>query len=350
LDISWNYGTRRFLPLALRSRIPADVLLELEAEWARQVGFLQQRLADAERRNLVLEARLASLEDRLNKNSSNSSKPPSSDGPEVKQPPKAKSKRKRGGQPGHAQKERVILEPTQTIICKPKKCSNCQANLLGDDSNPQVYPYLDLPPILTQVIHFLLYRLKYACGCINRGQVPQEIIGHDGPGVLAMVVSLLGRHLSRRQVAEFMRTVCGVPMSVGNVCKIQNRMTKILAPTVQAVRTELRKKHNNIDETGLCQSNKPGWLWAASFPKYASYWVRLSRGKDAFEEIIGPDYKKVATTDRLRTYSHLSEDRHPFCWAHLLRDFQAMIDRKNTDSPIGRRLLKHSKHMFKYWF
>ena len=86
-----------------------------------------------------LEARLADLEARLDQNSSNSSKPPSSDGPHVQPaPPKTPSGKRRGGQPGHPKHERVILPPDEVIDHKPTHCRACHAPVAGDDPEPLI--------------------------------------------------------------------------------------------------------------------------------------------------------------------------------------------------------------------
>src|SRR3954468_761975 len=89
---------------------------------------------------LSLEKRIADLEEKLNKNSTNSSRPPSSDPPSVKRrPPVPASGRKRGGQPGHRRKSRPLVPPEQlrqVIDCKPPECRWCRTDLSGDDPEP----------------------------------------------------------------------------------------------------------------------------------------------------------------------------------------------------------------------
>src|SRR5688500_13616396 len=89
---------------------------------------------------LSLERRVADLEERLNRNSTNSSKPPSSDPPSVKRrPPAPASGKKRGGQPGHARRARPLVPPEQVrqvIDCKPPECRRCGDTLSGEDPGP----------------------------------------------------------------------------------------------------------------------------------------------------------------------------------------------------------------------
>ena len=111
---------------------------------------MQQRIAE-------LEARVRDLEARLKLNSTNSSKPPSSDPVGLKrQPPAPPSKPKRGGQPGHRNAHRVLVPPAQvaeTIPCKPTACRRCGHDLVGEDSEPLVHEVAELPriqPVVTE--------------------------------------------------------------------------------------------------------------------------------------------------------------------------------------------------------
>jgi len=101
-----------------------------------------------------LTARMADLEVKLEQDSSNSSRPPSSDGPQHKRAvPRAKSQRRRGGQPGHSKHERVLLPPDQTIDHKPPLCRRCDAPLDGDDPDPLIDQVIDLPEVMRHVTH-----------------------------------------------------------------------------------------------------------------------------------------------------------------------------------------------------
>ena len=301
---------------------------------------------------LALEARVAELERRLGLNSTNSSKPPSSDGPHVKRPPaKPKSKKKRGGQPGHAKRVRATLPPTEVVPCLPACCSGCGGELAGTDASPELFQYVDVPPIQPTVVHYLLHELTCAgCGAATRGKLPPSVIHRDGPGVHALVTHLLVVcRQSRRMVSDLMKDVFGIPVSPGQVCKIQNRATAVLAPVVGEIREAVRTRDLNVDETGFKEKSKRKWLWVAKAEDCAAYLLG-NRGHATFEELVGKDFGKVCTTDRLKTYDRIHFLLHQFCWAHLLRDFQAMADRKNGGSRIGTRLIGLAKSMFGLWF
>src|SRR4051794_8166782 len=109
------------------------------------------------------ERRIADLEERIGKNSTNSSRPPSCDPPSVKRPPPAPaSGKKRGGQPGHRRQARPLVPPEQlrrVIDCKPPECRWCHQPLQGDDPEPIRHQVAELPPVQPTVDEYRLHRL-----------------------------------------------------------------------------------------------------------------------------------------------------------------------------------------------
>jgi hypothetical protein len=77
--------------------------------------------------------------------------------------------------------------------------------------------------------------------------------------------------------------------------------------------------------------------------------LRLSRGARALRELLGADHDRVVTSDCYSTYEVVPLERRQVCWAHLRRDFQAMIDRQNDGAPIGENLLLLSDAVFRDW-
>src|SRR6185369_10321020 len=138
-----------------------DVLAKLPPEVAALIQWLT--------------ARVAELEAKLGKDSSNSSKPPSSSHPHDKPPPaKPKSKLKRGGQPGHDKHERPLIPPEQCqeiVPCVPTECRRCGKELTGIDPDPFRRQVWELPKILPIVTEYQQHRLICSCGCATRGEL-----------------------------------------------------------------------------------------------------------------------------------------------------------------------------------
>src|SRR3954464_4892454 len=128
------------IPAPLWNTVPPDAQVAILA----LVDSLQGRIA-------ALEQRLGDLEARLKLNSTNSSKPPSSDpiGMERK-PPAPPSGKRRGGQPGHRKARRTLVPPEsvrETFVCKPTACRRCGYTLAGDDPESLVHQVAELPRI-----------------------------------------------------------------------------------------------------------------------------------------------------------------------------------------------------------
>ena len=103
----------------------------------------------------------------------------------------------------------------------------------------------------------------------------------------------------------------------------------------------------HIDETSWWQGRDKMWLWAAVTRLVTVFTIAPSRGADVAKGILGTESGKVVISDRLKSYSWIK--RRQFCWAHLNRDFQAMVDRGGESAEVGRLLLGHSERLFDWW-
>ena len=126
-----------------------------------------------------LEARLAVLEAKLAKDSTNSSKPPSTDHPHAK-PPRSRSPSRRpsGGQPGHPRHERALIPVGQcreVVPCVPTACRRCGRPLAGADPEPLRHQVWELPEIQPLVTEYQRHRLVCRCGCATCGDLPAGV-------------------------------------------------------------------------------------------------------------------------------------------------------------------------------
>ena len=180
--------------------LSADVVERTPPEVIRLLQQLLKRIDKLEAENRELKARLGL-------NSSNSSKPPSTDPPSHKRkPPEPKSGRKRGGQPGHRRHERPLVPPEQVdevIDCRPPRCAACDAPLAGHDPEPLRRQVAELPPIQPFVSEYRLHTLTCRhCGGRTTGTPPPgSPTGAFGPRLSAMVGLLSGVYrLGKRPV------------------------------------------------------------------------------------------------------------------------------------------------------
>jgi transposase len=199
--------------------------------YEKQIAALREQVATVD----DLKAEIAELRERLGQNSSNSSKPPSSDPPSYKpKPPREPKGRKRGGQPGHQGSARKLLpvaEVDRLVELRPAACASCGRKLRGDDPVPERRQVSEVPPVRAEVTEYRLHTLRCsACGARTRAEWPAEVArGAFGPRAQAVVGYLTGRlGASHRDVVEAMAVLYGLRLSTGSVSSIQRQVSHAL--------------------------------------------------------------------------------------------------------------------------
>jgi transposase len=344
--------------IELEQTPPQQRIAELEsANRGLQVQLedAQTLIAQLQAQIHLLQQQLGETTAKLNTNSTNSSLPPSSDrfhGKRRPPTPADQPRKKRGGQPRHPRQQRPLVPPDQvqqTIPCKPTACRRCGKPLTGNDPEPLRHQVAELPVVRPDIIEYQLHRLSCPCCHISTcGTLPPQVQGHFGPRLQATLALLAGRfRLGLRPVVELAGDLWGLTISTGMVSKLRQRTAEaLLLPWVQ-VAMYVRNQNTNIDETTWRENKKRVYLWAAVTKSAVLY--RIARGRTAkvAREILGAGYSRVATCDRLKSYWWIK--RLQWCWAHLRRDFQAMIDRGNSGKKIGEELLEQSNKLFHLW-
>jgi transposase len=340
------------LPPELWDRIPPEVQAAL---WVVMEGY-ERRLATLEAEVTGLRSEVGELKARLGQNSQNSSRPPSSDGPHVKRkPPRRSSGRPRGGQPGHPVHQRALLplEAVDEIVaCKPAHCRRCGGVLSGTDTEPWRHQVVEVPPPRPHVTEYQLYRLACArCGVTTCGALPPGVPVHSYGPRLASLVGLCGGayRLSKRMVASFCADVLGVPLALGEVCQVEQTVARALDPVVREARAYVQTQDANVDETPWREQQRRARLWVVVTQWVSVFCIRTSRGAKVLWELLGGEYGGVLTSDRAKAYNGQPLQRRQVCWAHLRRDFQAMIDRGGAGAPIGEMLLEQAEVLFGWW-
>lgn len=321
---------------------------------------------------------LVELSRRLGMNSSNSSMPPSSDGPADKTPdsdadtdsqsdggdvPSGKEKKRRnsGGQPGHPRHERPLIptdECDEVHSVRPDccVCGSCLDNVSEPSGPPERHQVIELPEIKPIIIEYQRQRLKCPdCGRITLAKLPAGVPpGGFGPGVIAAVTMLGGMcRLSHRLTVELLKNLFGLTISTGMITKLRRIGQQSLQPVYDEIAAHVRTSDRiHADETGWNQANVKAWLWTAVAPLATLFLIRTSRAAEVARELIGADFKGIVITDRYTSYHWIKQTLRQFCRAHLLRDFQAMIDVGGQAAEIGAVLKKQGQlliHQWKKW-
>jgi transposase len=304
----------------------------------------------------LLLAKIAELESRLNKTPRNSSLPPSSEHPHAKPAPKKpKSGKKPGGQPGHTKHERALIpveQCVQVVDLLPSTCRRCGEPLAGLDPQPLRHQVWEIPEIQPLVTEYQLHRLTCrGCATSTCGQLPPGVPqSQAGPRLVALVALLMGCFKqSKRRVALFLEQVLNQPCSPGWVVKLQNQATAALLPAYQELAEQLPSEGVlGIDESPTKEARQKSWLWTFVARTYTVFALRTTRAATVLQDLLTDAFHGVVNCDRAKMYWKIG--RPQWCWAHLKRDFQALIDHPDHQvKRLGRDLMRPTGELFRHW-
>jgi transposase len=299
----------------------------------------------------TLQARIAELERRLGLNSSNSGKPPSSDG--LKKPPRTSSLREAsgkqtGGQKGHpGETLRRSESPDTTIDHYPQTCTGCGEPLVAATATSYVARQVfDLPPPQPLVVteHRAHGCLCAACGQETRAAFPPGVTApvQYGERIGAFVLYLLHYQLlPEKRLATLMADLFGVPLVTATIARISQDCAQRLQGFAEAVRGHVAAapvKH--LDETGFRITGKTQWLHIASTLWLTFYRVAAKRG-DLLPKVTG-----IIVHDHWKPYYTMKGVLHALCNAHHLRELKALVEIEKEDwAGKMQRLLRLACHL-----
>ncbi len=341
------------LPPAIWDALPAEgraLILALQA----QVVALQAEVA-------ALHTQRREWEARLGQDSSNSSRPPSSDPLHApRKPHVSRTGRRRGGQPGHPGRFRSLLPVEQVdevVVVVPQHCRRCQQPLPSTEDGrpwrPWRHQVVELLPLAVRVTEYQMGVRRCAhCGKRSRAVLPAGVSPRPfGPRLVAVLALLTGRYrLSRREVRQVLQDLWGVRLSLGAVTGQEQAQSAALAPVIAAVRAAVPQADVvNLDETGWRQAKQRAWLWTAVTADLTVFLIDRRRGGTVVQALLGAEFGGVVGSDRWSAYRRFPAERRALCWAHLKRDFQALVDRGGEAAPIGRWGLAEIARLFALW-
>jgi transposase len=304
----------------------------LVAGFGEQLERVVARVTAVEAENAVLRAEIQTLRGRLEKDSHNSSKPPSSDGPGTpKRVPKSlrgKSGRRPGGQPGHAGHSLTLVEqPDAVVVHQPLACVGCGQDLGGAPVlGRERRQVIDVPPMRVQVVeHQAEARGCLACGQETRASFPAgvEAAIQYGPGVATLAV-----YFHQEQLLPVERTgrvlgeVFGCPISGGTLERMVARCAAAVGGIVEAIKqAAIAAPVLHTDETGLSLSGATVWLHVASTDRLTYYATHRKRGREALDALgVLPAVRGRVVHDGLWSYWQYDQCSHALCNAHHLRE------------------------------
>jgi transposase len=301
--------------------------------------------------NAALKARMAELERRLELNSSNSGKPPSSDG--LKKPARVRNLRERsgkkpGGQRGHkGETLRQVTDPDDVVNHYPAACSMCGVGLDPETSvGHSARQVFDLPEPQPLVVteHRAHDCQCTACGAKTRAPFPDGVNApvQYGVRITAFVIYLLHYQLlPENRLAALMADLFGVKVAAATIARMSRTCAERLRGFVETVRDLVAGapvKH--MDETGFRIGGKTQWLHVASTALLTFYRVCAKRGS-LLTNIAG-----IVVHDHWKPYYTMQGVLHALCNAHHLRELKALVEiEKEEWARKMQRLLRRACHV-----
>ena len=288
---------------------------DLQAAILALVQVYEQRISE-------LENRINDLENRLKLNSTNSSKPPSSDPIGMKRkPPAPPTGKKRGGQRGHRKAHRALVPPEkvhETFHCKPSTCRRCGSGLAGDDPEPLIHQVAELPKIEPIVDEYRLHRLACPdCGETTCGALPAGVPrGCFGPYLQAVLAMFAGAYrLSKRQVQQLASDLYTLSISTGMISKLERRSSEVLAAPYNEMAVAIhRAKAPNIDETSWRENRRKVWLWVTVTKLVTVFTIAGRRSGEVAKALLGSKPDQIVTSDRYSAYEWIAAFWRQICW------------------------------------
>ncbi len=347
--------------LACVDRDRAEAIYEAGREAV--VEALLEAWAGVERLTAAVDGfgeRIDELERLVDRDSGNSSMPPSSDPPKsraerrrVAREAYKRSMRKSGGQPGHEGKTRELVAPDRVNerVGHLPDCCGCGREFDGSEErvgDPVVHQQFELPPIRPLV--FEHGRLRLRCPACQRTTLAELSPGAGsgfGPRLDAHIAMLAGVfRLSRDQVRQTVVEVFGVPASKGSIDNAIMRMSAILADPWVELREAIRRAQAvHVDETTWRLCGAQQWLWVAASALVACFRIDPSRSQAAAKELLGEEFGGFVISDRYAGYHFLDVLQQQLCWCHVIRQLVEVSQRQGATGRRGTQLVKLAREV-----
>jgi transposase len=279
------------------------------------------------------QAKIAELEARLNLNSQNSSKPPSTDTWKKPKPTRQKTGKKPGAQKGHkGHGLKIERQPDQIITHQPAICKHCKTNLTeihGTQTDTRYKIDINIQTQLTQ--HNQITLICPNCQTINTPAFPQDLTSTIQYGEGVKAISVLFTHyamVSYDKTQKILNDIFDIPISTGTIVNHVSEFTQKAEPVLNGIPIKLQGESVlHFDETGVNVETEKHWLHTASSDGATFITVHPKRGQAGTDDNgVLKEFRGTAVHDCWKSYFRYEYCRHGLCNAHLLRELQGVVE------------------------
>jgi len=308
---------------------------------------LRRIISKLENTIIILTKRIDFLEDelrktKLNKNSSNSSKPPSSDysKPKRNQSLREKSQKKSGGQPGHEGRTLEFQDnPNEIIELKPNYCNKCGCSLENEEAHLHSRRQLiDIPPPVKPIVkeYQQYYRHCPDCGHEQKSSYPSGVDNYIQYGSnIEAIISYLSfyQYLPYKRLQELLLNLFNLSLSQGTIDNILNRMFRKSLPIHERIKQSVSRSNCiGSDETSVKVNGNKWWVWVWQNTKDTYISCSDNRGSKTIDAIFPEGFKNaLLCSDRWAAQLKTIAKGHQLCVAHLLRELNFIEELDKTD-------------------
>jgi transposase len=321
------------------SALPAAELAARLAEACRLIAELTVQAEQLTAQVEHLSARVEELERRGRRDSSTSSRPPSSDSPYKKSRDRSlreRGKRRPGKQPGEpGTTMRLVDDPDERFWYPPAACRECGTDLAAEPVTVQRrHQVTDMEPAPAPAVteHVAQAKRCPCCGTVTEGELPAHVRARAsfGPETCAQAANLTcGHHIPIWRATLLLCQLAGIAVSTGWMAGIRGKAAAQVEASgfLERVRELLKAAPAvHADETPARAASGTRYVHLAC-TAYLTHMHTGDRSADAIDAgDVLPGYQGIIVRDGYAGYEHLTDALHAWCAAHLLRDLKSLYD------------------------
>lgn len=290
------------------------------------------------------------LKELLNRNSKNSSSPPSQNrrSKPKKNTNKVRKKRSRGFGLSRVPLEKV----TAFFDHKPDCCTRCQGQNFTTGFVKSSRQTIDVPPIQPIVHEHRRWACRCkTCGLESLGKYPDDVTSYTYGSNLRSWLAILrvSANVTMRKALGVLSRLLGIRLSLGCIVNVEQQFSNATEPVYAQLLKEVRTASVvHADETGWFNQSKRHWIWVACTEGTTAFQIARSRGAKAALSLLGLKEDRVLVTDRWGPYEKVPGERQ-YCLAHLIRNLKAVEERSGVDELLGGVLRVQLQYVCSLW-